>query len=379
MNKRLGTYTLQKNTVESFKTYLPPPLPPDPALDLQMLSPKLQQATQALAELNDLVLSLPNTALFTSMFVRKEALLSSHIAGAKSSFADLVLFESNQEYDVSLEDVEDVSNYVQAMSHGLERIKNGSPLSLRLLREIHGMLLSGTRGADKLPGEFRRSQNWLDGTRPGNALFVPPTPEQMLECLSDLEKFIHHSPLPVLIKAGLAHVQLQTIHPFLEGNGRMSRLLLTLLLSSGNLLEQPVLCFSLYLKQHKQKYYNRLQEVRTLGSWEALLEFFLDGMTTSAEHATQTINEITTLFAADTTLIETLGRVRFSSLHVFDFLKKLPIASVPVVSAALDISAPTARNALTSMAKLGILKEINGKKRDKTYVYSNYLGILERE
>lgn len=246
---------------ESYKAYVPPKLPPEPPVDLWQLYPYLEKATLALAELNSIYKIIPNPSLFLYLYVRKEALLSSQIEGTQSSFSDLMLFEHQQKPEVSLEDVEEVSNYVKAISYGLQRLKEDFPLSLRLIKEIHGVLLSGGRGASKLPGEFRRSQNWIGGTRPGNALFVPPPVDSLNQCLGDFENFLHDESLPVLIKAGIAHVQFETIHPFLDGNGRLGRLLIILLLCENGILDEPILYLSLYLKQNRHPYYELLQEV----------------------------------------------------------------------------------------------------------------------
>jgi Fic family protein len=327
--------------------------------------------------LNSLQHTIPNHSLLIYMYVRKEALLSSQIEGTQSSFSDLMLFENQQKTTVSLDDVAEVSHYVQALTHGLVRLKDGFPLSLRLLREIHGILLSGGRGAFKQPGEWRQSQNWIGGTRPGNALFVPPPVEVLSTCLSDFEHFLHDTQLPLLIRAGLAHVQFENIHPFLDGNGRLGRLLITLLLCEGGLLEAPLLYLSLYIKQHRSLYYALLQEVREKGAWERWLAFFLEGVTLSAQQATQTAHTINALFETDTAKINTLGRARLSCLQALDYLKKLPQVTVPVLSQALGCTAPTARRALNQMVDLGLLKEVSGQKRDKVYVYQAYLSLLE--
>ena len=274
------------------------------------------------------------------MYVRKEALLSSQIEGTQSSFSDLMLFENQQKVNVSLDDVEEVSNYVQAINYGLKRLKNHFPLSLRLLREIHGILLSGYRGAERLPGEFRKSQNWIGGTRPGNAAFVPPSTEYLQECLFDFEKFLHEreSKLPVLIKAGLIHVQFETIHPFLDGNGRLCRLLIILFLCEHGLLDQPILYLSLYLKQKRIIYYDLLQQVRNEGNWEVWLEFFLEGITEIARQALYTAREINKLFEIDLAKIYSLKRAKFSCEKALEFLKKLPQISVPFLSQGLGVS-----------------------------------------
>jgi len=377
MNQRIGTYITQKIAGESYKAYVPPKLPPKPPIDLARLYPYLEKATIALAELNSVHKSIPNTALFVYMYVRKEALLSSQIEGTQSSFSDLMLFEHHQKPKVSLDDVEEVSNYVKAITYGLKSLKEGFPLSLRLLRDIHGVLLSGEHGAVKLPGEFRRSQNWIGGTRPGTALFVPPPVDQLNQCLSDFENFLHDNTLPVLIKAGLAHLQFETIHPFLDGNGRLGRLLITLLLCNSGMLDEPILYLSLYLKQNRHVYYDLLQEVRLHGTWETWLEFFLEGIFNSSKQAMQTALLINNLFEQDIKKISSLGRARFSCAQTLEYLKKLPQVTTTLLVSELGMTAPTARSSLNNMVSLGILEEMSGKKRDKIYVYRNYLNILE--
>jgi Fic family protein len=377
MNSRIGTYITQKIAGEPYKAYVPQKLPPEPPLDLTRLFPLLEKSISAVTELNSIHKSIPNASLFIYMDVRKEALLSSQIEGTQSSFSDLMLFEHHLKPKVSLEDVEEVSNYVKAIAYGLNRLREDFPLSLRLLREIHGVLLSGSRGSGKLPGEFRRSQNWIGGTRPGNAMFVPPPVEYLNQCLSDFEKFLHDDGLPVLIKAGLAHVQFETIHPFLDGNGRLGRLLITLLLCHSGMLDEPILYLSLYLKKNRHLYYDLLQEVRLHGTWETWLEFFLEGVYKSAKQAIYTANLINNLFDQDQKKIATLGRARFSCEQILEYMKKLPQVTVPLLTSELGMTAPTARSALNYMLKLGILEEISGKKRNKTYVHRNYLDILE--
>src|SRR6266566_542782 len=242
-NSRLGTYVVKTFKDESFRAYVPPPLPPDPPLALQPLLPLLEQANQALGRLDGLASILPDPSLFIYLYVRKEAVLSSQIEGTQSSFSDLMLFESAEAPSVPLEDVQEVSNYVAAMNHGLRRLREDFPLSLRLIREIHKILLSKGRGNQKRPGEFRETQNWIGGTRPGNAAFVPPPPEKMMECMGAFEKFLHreHEELPILVKAALVHVQFETIHPFLDGNGRLGRLLITFLLCVAGAIREPII------------------------------------------------------------------------------------------------------------------------------------------
>ena len=377
MNQRIGTYRSQKAGGEVYKAYIPAPLPPRPPLDLDRLYPFLEKATLALGSLNAMCQSIPNTALFIYMYVRKEALLSSQIEGTQSSFSDLMLFEHQQKTEVSLDDVEEVSHYVEALNYGLKRLKEGFPLSLRLLREIHGVLLSGGRGSGKRPGEFRVSQNWIGGTRPGNALFVPPPPDQLDQCLADFERFLHDDRLPVLIKVGLLHIQFETIHPFLDGNGRLGRLLISLMMCHNGMLDQPILYLSLYLKENRSVYYSLLQEVRLEGTWETWLEFFLEGVHKSAEQGIKAISLINEGFERDGAKIKTLGRLRFACEKALDFMKKLPQVSTGILSKEISVTPPTARRALETMAELGILEEISGKKRDKVYVYRSYLALLE--
>lgn len=377
MNQRVGTYITQKVAGELYKAYLPPRLPPAPAVDLTKLYSYLEKATLSLAKLNNIHKSIPNTSLFIYMYVRKEALLSSQIEGTQSSFSDLMLFEHHQKPEVSREDVEEVSNYVKAINYGLERLKEDFPLSLRLIREIHGVLLSGNRGSNKSPGEFRRSQNWIGGTRPGNALFVPPPVDHLNQCLSDFENFLHDDSLPILIKAGLAHVQFETIHPFLDGNGRLGRLLITLLLCHSHMLDEPILYLSLYFKQNRPVYYELLQEVRLHGTWETWLEFFLEGIHQSAKQAINTAGLINNLFEQDLAKIAALGRARFSCEQTLEYMKRLPQVTAPFLARVLGMTAPTARSSLNHMVSLGVLKEMTGKKHNKIYVYHNYLDILE--
>ena len=250
-----GKYVAISTAVEKARAFVPAPLPPRPPIDWTAeLRSKFDQALLALGRLDSVSTLLPDTSLFLYMYVRKEAVLSSMIEGTQSSLSDLLLFELDQEPGVPLDDVREVSNYVAALDHGLRLLEGGLPLSLRLFREIHGVLLNKGRGAHQAPGEFRRSQNWIGGTRPGNAAFVPPPAEEVPECMSNLELFLHDQPepTPVLLKAALAHVQFETIHPFLDGNGRLGRLLITLLLCEQKVLREPMLYLSLYFKTHRQ-------------------------------------------------------------------------------------------------------------------------------
>jgi cell filamentation protein, protein adenylyltransferase len=378
MNSRLGTYVSTTTAGETVRAFVPPPLPPDPLVDLSGLYPQLDHANQALGRLDALTTLLPDTRLFLYLYVRKEALLSSQIEGTKSSFSDLLLFENEAVPGVPIDDVEEVSNYVAAMQHGLRRIKGGFPLSLRLIREIHAILLRGGRGANKTPGEFRRSQNWIGGSRPGNAAFVPPPPERMLECLDRIEHFLHDEKpkLPVLVEAGLIHTQFETIHPFLDGNGRLGRLLITLLLCAKGVLREPLLYLSLYFKAHRQRYYDLLRRVRTEGVWEEWIEFFLEGTETTAHQAADTAVRILHLFEADRKKIRAMGRKAASSLAVHEYLQAHPMTKIGPAAKDLKLSIPTVTSALGTLTKLKIAKESTGKRRDRLFAYPRYLHIL---
>jgi Fic family protein len=377
-NSRLGTYVSTTTAGETVRAFLPPPLPPEPGVDLTGLFQQLDRANQALGRLDGLTTLLPDTRLFLYLYVRKEALLSSQIEGTKSSFSDLLLFENEAVPGVPIDDVEDVSNYVAAMQHGLRRIKGGFPLSLRLIREIHAILLRGGRGANKTPGEFRRSQNWIGGSRPGNAAFVPPPPERMMECLDRFEHFFHDEQhkLPVLVEAGLIHVQFETIHPFLDGNGRLGRLLITLLLCAKGVLREPLLYLSLYFKTHRQRYYDLLQSVRTEGIWEEWIEFFLEGTETTARQAADTAVQILHLFESDRKKIRAMGRKAASSLAVHEYLQAHPLTKIGPAAKDLKLSIPTVTSALETLTKLKIAKESTGKRRDRLFAYPRYLHIL---
>jgi len=360
------------------RAFIPPKLPPDPPVELAGLYQHLDRANQALGRLDGLTTLLPDTKFFLYLYIRKEALLSSQIEGTQSSFSDLLLFENNAEPGVPIDDVEEVSNYVAAMQHGLRRIAGGLPLSLRLIREIHAILLRGGRGANRTPGEFRRSQNWVGGTRPGNAAFVPAPPERLMECLDSFERFLHDEKhkLPVLVEAGLIHVQFETIHPFLDGNGRLGRLLITLLLCSKGALREPLLYLSLYFKTNRDRYYDLLQRVRTHGAWEEWLAFFLEGTEITARAAADSAKQILTLFAKDRDRIQTIGRAASSAVRVHEYMQKKPLVGIGVVAEELKLSIPTVTVALDHLVRFGIVKEVTGKRRARVFGYSRYLKIL---
>jgi Fic family protein len=379
-NPRLGSIVKTSVAGEEVRAYLPSPLPPSPPLDFARLVPLLDRASTALGRLDGITTILPDTPLFIYMYVRKEALLSSQIEGTQSSLSDLLLFESDEIPQIATDDVAEVSSYVQALDHGLQRIRGGFPLSLRLIREIHGILLSGGRGANMQPGEFRRSQNWIGGTRPGTAVFVPPPPDRIMECLGSLELFIHNqeSGLPLLIKAALIHVQFETIHPFLDGNGRLGRLLITFLLCAEGILHEPILYLSLYLKARRSTYYDLLQAVREKGDWETWIEFFLTGVIETANQATDTARQLLTLFDSDRRKIAGIGRVSPSVLRVHEMLQRKPLSNVSGATKQLGLSEPTVQKSLDIMIKLGIVRELTGRQRRRVYAYSDYLDILKQ-
>jgi Fic family protein len=377
-NQRLGRYITATTGDETVRAFVPPPLPPDPPVRLGELQFQLEQANQSLGRLDGLASVLLDLGLFIYGYVRKEAVLSSQIEGTQSSLSDLLLFENDEAPGVPIQDVQEVSNYVAALTHGLARLREGFPLSLRLIREIHGVLLSQGRGSDKEPGEFRRSQNWIGGTRPGNAAFVPPPPDEVMECMGALEKFLHEErrEVPPLLKAGLVHVQFETIHPFLDGNGRLGRLLITFLLCAAGALREPILYLSLFFKTNRQNYYDLLMRVRESGDWETWIEFFLRGVRETSEQAVNAAKRILALLDSDRKRIEAMGRPAASMLRVFQYAQTHPIVSIQTCSEKIGVSFPTVSGAVDNLQKLGILREITGKQRKRLFGYDAYIKIL---
>ncbi|RRJ97572.1 Fic family protein [Opitutaceae bacterium TAV4] len=377
-----GVFNTQAVAGETWRAFIPNPLPPVPPIAWDaVLQNLLQNAALALGKLESLTQFLPNPHLFLYSYVRKEALLSSQIEGTQSTFDDIIKFEAGGNSGVQSDDVIEVSCYVAAMEHGLRRLAEGFPLSLRLLREIHGVLLSKGRGHQKQPGEFRTSQNWIGGSRPGNAAYVPPPVEQMMECLGALEKFLHDEPVPtpVLVKAALAHVQFETIHPFLDGNGRVGRLLITLLLCHEKILSQPLLYLSLHLKQNRDEYYRLLQRVRTDGEWEDWLAFFLGGVASTAEQATSTAKRLLQLFNEDAKKIESAGRAVATTQRMHRLLQEQLTTTITDAAQKLDISFPTALSALEKLIALGIARELTGGRKNRFFAYDGYLAILRED
>jgi Fic family protein len=323
---------------------------------------------------------LPDTHLFLYMYVRKEAVLSSQIEGTQSSLSDLLLFELEEAPGVPMDDVVEVSNYVAALEHGLARARDGFPLSNRLLREMHAILLSRGRGANQQPGEFRRSQNWIGGSRPAKAHFVPPPPQNVPDCMGDLERFLHDDPVRAerVVKAALAHAQFETVHPFLDGNGRIGRLLITLLFCLDGVLRDPLLYLSLYFKQNRSEYYERLDRVRSAGEWEEWIGFFADGVRLTAEGATTTARSLVEIFRSDRGKIRELGRSAGSALRVHESLQRRPVASVGRLVAESGLTTPTVTSALLGLAQVGIVREITGRRRNRLFSYEAYLNLLQQ-
>ena len=376
-NTRLGRFSETIAHGEAVRAFVPPPLPPEPPLDLMPLLVRLTEAERALGRLDGIAQLLPAHDLFLYMYVRKEAVLSSQIEGTQSTLVDLLRFESEAVAGVPIDDVREVSNYVDAMMHGLGRM-DSLPLSLRLIREMHERLLADGRGANKDPGAFRRTQNWIGGTRPSNALFVPPPVLEMTTALGDLERFLHEDQMgmPPLIKAALIHVQFETIHPFLDGNGRIGRLLVTLYLVKEGVLQQPLLYLSLYLKQHRADYYRLLQEVRETGNWEAWLDFFLIAVAEVATAAFDAATHIVAVFEEDRRTIAQGSLRQASAFQLHDALKRAPYATAQTLKAKTGLAMPTVNAALADLVRLGVIAEVTGKRRGRVFAYRRYLAIL---
>ncbi len=366
---------------EKAQAFVPASLPPKPPINWTPdLRSKFEKALLALGRLDSVSKLLPETSLFLYMYVRKEAVLSSMIEGTQSSLSDLLLFELDQEPGVPLDDVQEVSNYVAALNHGLKRLAEGFPLSLRLIREIHSVLLAKGRGSDRTPGEFRRSQNWIGGTRPGNAAFVPPPAEAVTDCMGELELFLYDKPepTPVLLKAALAHVQFETIHPFLDGNGRLGRLLITLLLCEQKVLHAPMLYLSLYFKSNRQYYYDLLNNTRLTGDWEAWLVFFAEAVIVTATQAVDTAQNLVSLSNQDREKISVLGRAAASTLRVHGALLERPIATAGWLAKKTGITAATVNKCLEHLEQLGIVRELTEKKRNRLFSYTRYVEIMKQ-
>lgn len=374
-----GRYLVSAEGGEEVRSFVPAHLPPTPAVVLNgPVNRALEPALLALGRLDAVSTLLPDTAVFLYAYVRKEALLSSQIEGTQSSISELLLSELDEAPGVPTDDVVEVSNYVAAMEHGLKRLKEGFPLSNRLIREIHGVLLQKGRGSNKDPGEFRTTQNWIGGTRPGNARFVPCPASEVHSGMGALELFLHDKSieLPLLIRAALVHVQFETVHPFLDGNGRVGRLLITLQLYHAGVLHEPLLYLSLYLKRNRDRYYDLLDRVRKDGVWEEWLVFFLDGIRETAEEAVGTAQRLVRMFDKDRELLAPLGRKAHSALQVLELLKKRPVTSIGFAAKQTRLSYPTVQNAVDLLIRRGVVRELTGRQRNRVFGYDGYLKIL---
>ncbi len=373
-----GSYVTISTEGERAEAFVPNSLPPEPPLAWDgKLACLLSEASWALGRLEGSTRDIPNKQLFVDAYVRKEAILSSQIDGTLSSLSDLYRYELDNKL-MNEPDIVEVSNYVKAMEHGIRRLRGGSLLNDRLIREVHRVLMLQGVGEQKL-GEFRRSQVWLGGTRPGNAQFVPPH-THVADCMGDLEMFLHADDdgIPPLVRAALSHVQFETIHPFLDGNGRVGRLLITFLLINAGVLSEPVLYLSLYLKTHRHRYYELLDESgRQTGDWEAWLIFFLEGVVETADNAYQTTDRLGRMFDEDRAMIEVAGRRSVSGLKVFSELMKRPELSVSQAATATELSFPAASSALELLGELDIVREVTGKSTRRVFRYARYLEILE--
>lgn len=378
--QRAGKWSVQNSGEEEYAIFYPNPLPPNPSLqhDDSQLQDLLDKANRGLGRLDGITHLLPDPALFLYMYARKEAVLSSQIEGTQSSLSDLLLFENKAESEIPVDDVREVSNYVKAMNRGLVRLKT-FPLSLRLVREIHAVLLKDVRGANKEPGEFRSSQNWIGGSRPGNAIYVPPPPQEIMSVMGALEKFWHGEPIfmPTLIKAGLVHAQFESIHPFLDGNGRLGRLLITFILCAEKAISQPLLYLSLYFKREREKYYSLLQKIRTHGAWEEWLKFYLTGVEQVATEASETAKKIVNLFEADQQKIHHLKKAAGTALRLHALLKRKAFMTPVIAQKELALTYPAISKGLANLEKLGIVREITGKQTYKVYIYDKYYQILK--
>lgn len=381
MPKIPGRYERTVVAGEEVSAFLPAPLPPrDPPLPLEKLALDLRQAEEALGRLELAGAMVPSVAWFLYSFVRKEAVISSQIEGTQATLMDLLAFEAEPgRPGAETKDVQEICNYLDAVAYARAQLTSpqGLPLSVRLLNETHRRLMKGVRGAEKLPGEVRQSQNWIGGTRPGNAAFVPPPPHAVPDLLGALEDFIHQKgPLPALVRAGLVHVQFETIHPYLDGNGRIGRLLVALLLEHWKLLSQPLLYLSLFFKRHRAEYYRRLNAVRTDGDFEGWLAFFLEGVRVVADEAVGTTRNLFALVAADRTKVLAGSSSTLMAARLFEALPEHPVVTIAGAQRILETTKPTAIKAVNALVDAGVLVESTGRRRSRSFGYRAYLALL---
>jgi Fic family protein len=384
MPRITGRYDRITVAGEEVRAFIPRPLPPaEPPLviddEMRRLARSAEEALARLELAGDMV---PSPDWFIYAFVRKEAVVSSQIEGTEATLVDLLAFEADVETDPDSRagaDVQEVCNYLDALGHARAELArdDGLPLSMRLLNETHARLMQNARGADKAPGQIRHTQNWIGGTRPGNAAFVPPPPHALADALSAFEKFMHATDeLPKLIRAGLLHVQFETIHPYLDGNGRIGRLLVTLLLEQWGLLSQPLLYLSLFFKRHRAEYYRRLIAVRTEGDWEGWTRYFLEGVATIADEAVDSARKLFALLASDRAKVLQTASSSIMAARLFEQLPRHPIVTISSATDLLSTTRPTATKAVTTLVEAGVLTETSGKKRDRSFAYAAYLDLL---
>ncbi len=380
---QVGEYLETVAGGEVVHAFVPAPLPPRPAISTGgELLQALAMASAALGRLDGVAHIFPDKLLLIYSHVRKEAVLSSQIEGTQSSLSDLLLSEFGEVPGVLRHDTLEVSNCVAALDHGIRRVREGFPLSNRLFWEIHEILLASGRGSRMLPGQYRKSQNWIGGSRPGNARFVPPPHTEVPNCMADLERFLNEDDksLPSLVRAGLAHVQFETIHPFLDGNGRLGRILITLLLCADGVLQEPLLYLSLYFKQNRETYYELLNRTRQDGDWEAWLLFFLEGVALIANKAFEAANQLNRLFREDRERISATAKQRANSaLRIHETLMERPLVSLPYACEKTNLTFRTAAKAMEALVSLGIAEEITGRARNRLFVYRKYVDTLNEE
>ncbi len=377
-----GKYDVTVAGGEHVKAFIPAPLPPDPEIVFdRKLVERIADASVALGRLDSLSL-IPDLNLFLYQYVRREAVLSSQIEGTQSTLDDLLTFEDGDAPGVPFDDVSEVSNYVTALEHGFSRLFNDNfPLSLRLIKEMHEKLLSSGRGSEKMPGEFKRSQNWLGGNRPGNATFVPTPPHETLRTMGELETFIQNTThdFPPLIVAALAHVQFETIHPFLDGNGRLGRMLIPLILCERGVLREPSLYLSLFFKANRTAYYKKLQDVRIHGDWEAWLDFFLKGVAITASNAVHTARQMNEVYQKDREKLLSAGKATSGVIRTHECMFGRISANAARVAKLTELTPPTINTALQALEEFGIVKETTGKQRGKRYLYKEVHAALTLE
>lgn len=374
-NERAGTYRQHRT---GYRYFVPRPLPPaDLELTPEFLA-ELSAADRALARLDGAASVLPNPDLFVFMYVRREAVLSSQIEGTQASLNDVLEAEAEIERGERRVPVEEVIRYIDALNHGIRRLET-LPVSLRLVRELHKVLMQGVRGGEpsRTPGEFRRTQNWIGGTSPSTARFVPPPPEELKDALGDWERYVHaDARLPDLVHTALLHAQFETIHPFLDGNGRIGRLLISVLLHQRGILQRPLLYLSIFLKEHRDLYYDRLQAIRDKGEWEEWLRFFVEGVREVATEAYQTASRILALRERDRARLSELGRRAGTAHQLLDFLFQQPIITVKLATEVLDVTQPTAGSLVNALEEMGLLREITGQRRNRKFEYQEYLELF---